>query len=63
MLRKILRLQSDLRLQSYLRLQSEQSVYFREQGNIYELLLKTICNIRSANSGMTLNIYTVNFDG
>ena len=42
---------------------SVQSVHFREHCNAYELLLKTLCNIGSANLTMDLYIYNANFDG
>ena len=42
-------------------LQNVQSVHFREYCNAYELLLKTICNIWSANSAMNLYIYNAIF--
>ena len=48
---------------AWVNLQSVQSVYFREYCNAYELLLKTICVIQSANSTMNLYIYNANFDG
>ena len=44
-------------------LQDMQSVHFREYCNAYELLLKTIFNIRNANSAMSLYIYNANIDG
>ena len=40
-----------------------QSVCFRVYCNAYELLLKTICIIRSANLTMDFYIYNANFDG
>ena len=42
---------------------SVRSVHFHEYCNAYELLLTTICIIRSANSAMNLSIYNINFDG
>ena len=38
-------------------------LHFLEHCNAYELLLKTICNIRSAISAMHLYMYKSNFDG
>ena len=40
-----------------------QYVFFREYCNTYELLLKSICNIRSSNSNMFFFINNANFDG
>ena len=48
---------------AWVHLQSVRSVYFREYCNAYELLIMTICNIRSASSAMDLYIYNANFDG
>ena len=38
-----------------------QRVHFCEYWNAYELLLKTICNIRSDNSAIVLFIYNAFF--
>ena len=43
-------------------LQNVQSEHFRDYCKAYELLLKTICNIQSANSVMNLYIYNANVD-
>ena len=48
---------------AWVHLQSMQNVNFCEYCNAYKLLLKTICNIRSANSAMNLYIDNANFDG
>ena len=44
-------------------LQDLQRLHFREYCNEYELLLKAILNIGSANSAMNLYIYNANFNG
>ena len=48
---------------AWVHLQSLRSVHFRDYCNLFELLLKTICNIRMALSAMNFYIYNANFDG
>ena len=47
----------------WVHLQNVQSLHFHWYCNTYDLRLKTIHNIRSANSALNLYFYHVNFDG
>ena len=48
---------------AWVHLQNVCSMHFCQYCNAYELLLKTICNIRIAQSAMNLYVYNAKFDG